>query len=123
MTSIASEQEIDRRERPDLRIERPGIAPISIEIKWVENWTIKELLERLENQLIGQYLRDAKSHYGIYLLGYIGRQTFWKDPINQSRFSFDQVVSIIDERAKAIVTERRDIEDIAVISINFTEPL
>lgn len=121
--TVPQEEEIDRRERPDLRIERPGIAPISIEIKWAENLTIQELLERLENQLVGQYLRDANSHYGIYLLGYIGRQQFWKDPINKSRYSFDQVVSIIDERAQAIVAERRDIEDIAVISINFTEPL
>jgi len=121
--TVPQEEEIDRRERPDLRIERPGIAPISIEIKWAENLTIQELLERLENQLVGQYLRDANSHYGIYLLGYIGRQQFWKDPINKSRYSFDQVVSIINERAQAIVSEHRDIEDIAVISIDFTEPL
>lgn len=121
--TVPQEEEIDRRERPDLRIERPGMAPISIEIKWADKWSLQELFEGLENQLVGQYLRDANSCYGIYLLGYIGRQQFWKDPINQSRFSFDQIVSIIDERAQAIVAERRDIEDIAVILIDFTEPL
>lgn len=121
--TVPQEEEIDRRKRPDLRIVRPGIAPISIEIKWADKLPLQELLEGLENQLVGQYLRDANSHYGIYLLGYIGRQQFWKDPINKSRYSFDKVVSIIDERAQAIVAERRDIEDIAVISIDFTEPL
>jgi hypothetical protein len=119
---VPQEEEIDRLERPDIRIEKPGMGPISMEIKWAENWTFPELIERLENQLIGQYLRDNHSRYGIYLLGYIGRKTFWEDPATQSRLSFDQVVTAIEQRAKTIVEERRDIGDILVISINFTDP-
>jgi len=114
------EEEIDRRQRPDLRIEKPGMAPISIEIKWAGNWTLRELLERLENQLVGQYLRDAESRYGIYLLSYIGKKNFWIS--NRSRLTFDQIVGIVEKRAKEIVLERREIEDVAVMSINFTEP-
>ncbi|MFH0990334.1 MAG: hypothetical protein V1799_10015 [bacterium] len=124
--TVPQEEEIDRRERPDLRLENPKTQSqsVSIEIKWAENWTLEKLLERLENQLVGQYMRDNNSRYGIYLLGYIGKKNKdpWKDPIKQSRLSFDQVVKIIEERAKTIVKERSNIDDIAVISIDFTDP-
>ncbi len=120
--TIPQEEEIDRRERPDLRIEKPGMAPVSIEIKWADkSWTLPQLLERLENQLVGQYLRDDKSRYGIYLLGYIGRKKTWEHPDNSSHLSFEQVVAMIDKRAKEIVAEQRNIEDIAVISLDFTD--
>jgi len=119
---VPQEEEIDRRERPDLRVERPGLAPVSIEIKWADkDWTLQDLLNGLENQLVGQYLRDDNSRYGIYLLGYIGRKNFWVDPNNSSRLSFDQVVIMINDRAKAIVAERRNVEDIAVISMDFID--
>ena len=106
------------------KTKNPKTQPVSIEIKWAENWTLEELLERLENQLVGQYLRDNNSRYGIYLLCYIGKKDEypWKDKIKQSRLSFNQVVEIIEERAKTIVKERSDIGDIAVISIDFTDP-
>jgi len=118
---VPQEEEIDRRERPDLRIERPGMAPVSIEIKWADNWTISQLLQGLESQLVGQYLRDDHSRYGIYLLGYIGRRNTWERPDKSSRISFEQVLTIINDRAKEILIEQRDVEDIAVISIDFTE--
>lgn len=51
---VSQEEEIDRRERPDLRVERPGPAPVSIEIKWADkDWTLQDLLNGLENQLVG----------------------------------------------------------------------
>ena len=120
---VPQEEEIDRRERPDLRIEKPGMAPVSIEIKWAENWTLTELLERLENQLVGQYLRDDNSRFGIYLLAYIekkGKKT-WDDPDNSPRLSFEQIVTVISGRAKEIVAECRSVEDVAVISMDFTD--
>ena len=120
--TVPQEEEIDRRERPDLRIERPGLAPVSIEIKWADKgWTLQDLLNGLENQLVDQYLRDDNSRYGIYLLGYIGRKKFWEGPDDSSHLSFDQVVIMIKDRAKVIVAERRNVEDIAVISMDFID--
>jgi len=119
--TVPQEEEIDQRERPDLRIEKPGMPPVSIEIKWADKkWTLPQLLERLENQLVGQYLRDDHSRFGIYLLGYIGRKNTWDGLDHTSHLSFDQVVAIVTDRARTIVADRRDIEDIAVISIDFS---
>lgn len=119
--TVPQEEEIDQRERPDIRVECPGMSPVSIEIKWADKWTVMQLLDGLENQLIGQYLRDDHSRYGIYLLGYIGRKKTWEYPDSSSRVSFEQIVAIIDKRAKEIVAAQRNIDDIAVISLDFTD--
>lgn len=122
--TVPQEEEIDRQKRPDLRLENPRTRPVSIEIKWAENLTLQKLLERLENQLVGQYMRDNNSRYGVYLLCYIGKEGKhrWQDPHTKSNLGFNRVIDIIEKRAETIVRGRTDIGDIAVISIDFTEP-
>jgi hypothetical protein len=121
--TVPQEDEIDLQQRPDLRIERPGIGPISIEVKWAEKWTLPELLERLENQLVGQYLRSHDSQYGIYVLGIISpTRTHWEGPTGGTRLTFTEVVNVITERARDLVKTRSDISDLEVISIDFREP-
>jgi hypothetical protein len=120
--TVPQEEEIDRQQRSDLRIERPGIGPISIEVKWAENWTLPQLLERLENQLVGQYLRAHDSRYGIYLLGRVGPKSHWVGLNQGERLTFEQVVGIVTERARSLVQTRLDLSDLEVISIDFREP-
>jgi hypothetical protein len=74
--TVPQEEEIDLQQRPDLRVENPKTAPVSVEVKWADKWTLAELLERLENQLVGQYLRANNSRYGIYVLGTFGRKGY-----------------------------------------------
>jgi hypothetical protein len=55
--SVTKESEVDLGQRPDLRVERPGLNALPVEVKLanLEHWTIASLLERLENQLVDQY--------------------------------------------------------------------
>ena len=119
--TVPQEEEIDLQQRPDLRIERPGMGPVSIEVKWAERWTLLDLLERLENQLVGQYLRAHDSQYGIYVLGIIGSKGYWVGP-NKTRRTFEEVVTLVSESARNLVKKRPDIGDLEVISIDFREP-
>jgi hypothetical protein len=121
--TVPEEEEIDLRERPDIRVENPKTDPVSIEVKWADNWTLEELLERLENQLAGQYLRAHNTHYGVYLLGYVGKKQSWKDKTGNVDRSFDEVVKIIRERAEQLTRQRANIGDLYVISFDFTEPV
>ena len=117
------EEEIDQRQKPDLRIQNPKVrGPVSIEIKWADRWTLAELHDRLENQLIGQYLRDANARYGVYLLGYIGRRQYWLVPESRQHLSFGEVVQALEVKAKLIVTGRTDVRDVRVIAIDFRDP-
>jgi hypothetical protein len=94
---------------------------VAVEIKWADNWTLEVLLERLENQLVGQYLRDFNSHYGIYVLGNYGRKG-WKEPQSGNSLTFEEVVEIVTCRAGEIVDSKEDVYGLIVVAIDFREP-
>lgn len=118
--TVPQEQEIDQEERPDLRVENPHTEPVSIELKWADNWTLDKLLERLENQLVGQYLRAHNSRYGIYLLATDGRKGHWESP--DGNLIFDQVIERVARRAEELKRTRPCIGDLRLVSIDFRVP-
>jgi hypothetical protein len=122
--TVPQEEEIDLQQRPDLRLENPGIGPITIEVKWAENWTLPQLLERLENQLVGQYLHSDNSQYGIYVLAIISpTRRHWRDPDKGKDINFEELVSVVSDRATSLATHRPGVSDLEVISINFCEKM
>ena len=120
--NIPQEEEIDLREKPDLRLENPKTDPISIEIKWADSWTLPQLLERLENQLVGQYLRAHNSRFGIFLLGFIGQKQHWDEPNTDKKLAFLEVVEIVKQRALSLMQINPKIAGLEVVSIDFCEP-
>jgi hypothetical protein len=118
--TVPQEGEIDRAQRPDLRVEAPGVGVVPIEVKWADSWTGSELFERLENQLVGQYLRAHDVHYGIYLLGFKGTKEQWEHPTGGRRISFAQLIETLQAHAKELVRGRTDIHGLLVIGIDFS---
>lgn len=121
--TIPQEAEIDMGKKPDLRFEYAGVdGAVSVELKWAENWSYNELVERLENQLVGQYLRAHNARYGIYLLGYIDRKpSVWKGT-DGTNLDFSSLIATIKDHARILQQSRPDIEEIKVIGINFLPP-
>lgn len=117
--NIPQEAEIDFGQKPDLRFEYPGIPAVPVELKWAENWTAPELLERLENQLVGQYLRAYNVRYGIYLLGYIGRQQQWNHPTEKRYIDFSELVRLLEDKALEIEKTCHDVVEIRVVAVDF----
>lgn len=122
--SVTQESEVDLEQRPDLRIERPGLHALPVEIKLANlGWTVKTLTERLENQLVGQYLRPANIRHGIYVLGNTEAKRHWEMPDTGKRINFQELVSLLQERAKELKLERRArVDGIEVIGIDFSDP-
>jgi hypothetical protein len=120
--TVPQEEEIDLEQRPDLRIEAPGMGPISIEIKWADNWSLTKLEEGLVDQLVGKYLRAPSSKYGIYLLGYKKTKNYWEDPGNQERLSFEGVVEKLRALAMDLDEKLDEIDGLHVVSIDFSRP-
>ncbi|RJP85380.1 MAG: hypothetical protein C4518_16185 [Desulfobacteraceae bacterium] len=120
--TIPQEAEVDRRKKPDLLFENPNInSGIPVEIKWADkHWTAANLLERLENQLFGQYMQADNIRYGIYLLGFIGNKQRWNHPTEKRDIGFEELVNIVKHRAKEIVENCPGINSIQVFSIDFT---
>lgn len=121
--NVPQEPEIDLQQRPDLQFMRPGLPPVPVEAKLADlGWSVTGLLERLENQLVGQYLRDHNTDYGIYVIGTLGRQQHWKHPQDGRKLTFAEVIALLSVRASELVKENPRIGNLAVVGIDFSEP-
>jgi hypothetical protein len=117
--SVSSEDEYADATRPDLNIHAPGVDyPTVIELKKADNWPVPNLSERLHNQLVGQYMRDAHSQFGVYLLVWQGK---WKRKIDEKKLTFEKLLNLLQEEADGIVRSRYDLEEIRVVGIDLTK--
>lgn len=123
--SVTAESEIDLAQRPDLTVSRPGLNSLPIEVKLanLKHWPLHKLLERLENQLVGQYLRAEGVRYGVYVLGNTDPNRHWEEVGSAAKIDFQTLVERIAERAKALENENRPgIDGITVVGIDFSDP-
>ncbi len=118
--SVHQEEEQADGKKPDIRLNSQAFdAPMPIELKIADNCSGNELIERLENQLCNDYLRDYRTNFGVFLLVYRGKKrTSWELP---SKTNFDELVMKLQDHAKAYIENRSDIEDIEVIGIDLTK--
>ena len=118
------EEEVINGKFPDIRLHRPEFeGPTSIEVKIADNWSLKQLHAGLSTQLVGQYLRDAKSRHGIYLLVYRGDKKKWQAIDSKERLTFEGVLSDLQDLAKKMLKENQDVDCLEVIAINLSEPI
>ena len=123
--SVTAESEIDLAQRPDLTVSRPGLNSLPIEVKLanLKHWPLHKLLERLENQLVGQYLRAEGVRYGVYVLGNTDPNRHWEEVGSATKIDFQTLVARIAERARVLENEHRPgVDGIAVIGIDFSDP-
>ena len=117
--SVPQEEELADAKRPDIRIHGFGFdGPVPIELKIVCSWTGTQLVERLNNQLCGQYLRDTRSNCGIFLLVYIGKKKHWEHPQSRQNLDFDSLIQLLREEVAAIIAKDDKIESIEIVGIN-----
>ncbi|MDQ6958448.1 MAG: hypothetical protein Q9M24_04970 [Mariprofundaceae bacterium] len=120
--AVPQEEEMADAKKPDIRIHQPSIdAPVPIELKIADNWSGAILLERLENQLCGQYLRDARSNCGIFLLTFCGKKHHWEHPATGKNLDFAGLIRLLKARAIEIEASNSKIESIWVIGIDLTK--
>jgi len=122
--STTQESEVDLGQRPDIRVERAGINALPIEVKLanLKHWTVVKLLERLENQLVGQYLRPERVGFGIYVVGTTSPTRRWQ--LDDGRYiDFNELVSVLQSRASELVAERSNqVHGLEVVGIDFSDP-
>jgi len=120
--SVVQEDELADAKRPDIRILGIGFdAPVPIELKLAEKWYGSVLVERLENQLCGDYLRDVRSSRGIYLLVYGGERTRWEVAPSHWITEFDELVEYLKGYWLSISRNFANVDQIEVIGIDLTK--
>ena len=104
--------------KPDLRLETPSYPPTSIEVKWADDWSYKQLSEALSGQLVGRYMRARRSRHGVLLLGWRGKKKRWK--ANDGTWvAFPELVIRLNDEGASILENRWDIDGLAAIGANF----
>jgi hypothetical protein len=102
--AITQETVTRSEKRSDLRIELTGgnRAVLVVEIKLAHGWPRKQLLEKIETQLVDQYLiGNARIRHGLYLL--VDYTLPLKGALDDgSSPELDDLMSILDERAVAL---------------------
>jgi hypothetical protein len=118
--TIGSEEEFADAARTDIRFNAPLVtAPVPVELKIADKWSHKELIERLENQLIRQYMRI--SQYGIFLIVYNGmKKSNWRNVHNNKSLTFLDLVNVLKEDLVQILHSYQNIQKIDIIGIDFT---
>ena len=115
--TTGSEEELADRSRTDIRLHNPKVdAPVPIEIKIAGKWSANELRERMENQLVGQYLREAR--YGIFLVvnrDTEGNRKSWR---HDGELKFSALVEWLKDESRTLLNEH--VQDIEVIGIDLT---
>ena len=115
--TTGSEEELADRTRTDIRLHYSNVdARIPIEIKIAGKWSANKLRERMENQLVGQYLREAR--YGIFLLVNRGADRDKKSWRHDGNLSFSTLVQWLKDESRTLLNEH--VQDIEVIGIDLT---
>jgi hypothetical protein len=119
--TTGSEEELADETRTDIRLHNPLVnARIPIELKIADKWAATALKERLQTQLIGQYLREACC--GIYLLvrrGAEGDQRRWSLPHGE-RADFSELVAWLTVQATSLIAQHPNIKGLQVVGIDLT---
>jgi hypothetical protein len=108
--------------RPDLRLVIPDAAPVSLELKIADNWTFQKLLDGLEEQLVGTYMRDDHARYGIYVLALFKREREWMSLEDGAPIDSSQMLGFLHKRVQEILDLRLDISGLEVVLIHFSSP-
>ena len=120
--SVSQEEELADQKDPDIRLHGLGFdGPVPIELKIADNWSGPKLFERLHNQLCGQYLRDASSNNGIFMIVYRGEKENWELPVSDKKVNFSTLIQFLKEEANKIVAIDNKIEAIEIIYIDLTQ--
>ncbi|MBR9972105.1 hypothetical protein [Magnetospirillum sulfuroxidans] len=119
--TVERESEVLFADRPDLRLRYPGLDPVTLEVKWAhkEHWSYSTLLEALETQLIGQYMRSNRSRYGIYFLATVNATRLWIPP-GEPHLDFPALCLRLQQEAKRLLEARGRGERITVVGLDLS---
>ncbi|MEB0078283.1 hypothetical protein QN386_10440 [Pseudomonas sp. CCI3.2] len=88
--SVTRESETAEATRRDLLC-RKGTDYASIELKMSMRWTVPQYLEALEDQLVGQYMRNHNSTTG-FLVIVLQEDRKWQHPTTRKRLNFEALI-------------------------------
>ncbi|MGA1860966.1 hypothetical protein VH569_33705 [Azospirillum sp. 11R-A] len=122
---VTREEEVADHKEPDIRLRRAQVGVVSIEIKPLDpgRYSVAEMKDTLETQLVGQYMRAVDSRHGILLLCMI-KDRKWEiekpDGTIDRTAGLPDLLKVLNDAAADLVAGRPDIDGLTVIGIDAT---
>lgn len=122
---VTREEEVADQKRTDIRVsavrcDQKGV----IEVKLADTrWSLTDLEQTLRNQIVGQYLRHETCKAGCLLLTYDGQKKFWIHPVTRKRLNFTNMVTYLNEKARALEIDNLHRIRLAVFGLDLTDPV
>lgn len=117
--SVSREPEEDDMNRPDIRLSSRGVGPVSVELKWADNWTARQLEEAVTEQLIEKYMGDRDARYGVLVLART-EKSGWR-PTGCGNLDLTQLVDHLQAIANEAARRER-LGGVKVVAIDLAPP-
>lgn len=119
--SIERETEVFDKKEPDIRITAPDTdVKAVVEIKHGDKgWSLADLEETLEIQIVGQYLRSDSCRAGVLFVTYHGEKHYWE--FDGKRKSFADLITRLQCKAKELEKEHSYVFRLGVFGLDLTE--
>ena len=121
---VTREEEVADLKRTDIRLlTTKGKQKAVIEVKIADKrWSLSKLEQALRVQLVGKYLRDASCKAGCLLLTNHDKKIFWMHPETNRQIYFPEMITFLNEKAKALEEEKLYSIRISVFGLDLIEP-
>jgi hypothetical protein len=117
--SVLREPEVADKNEPDIRLVNSSCeGPVSIEVKIAERWSGPALEEALRDQLVGKYMRDNASRFGILVVCSSGRPKAWVSSSGES-LDFTGLIRHLTNCARHLAANDPRIEGLHVCALDF----
>lgn len=120
--TVAREEVVAGRKETDIRLVVSQTLKAVTEIKIGDRYSVNELLDALESQLLGQYLRHSSCAAGCLLVTYAGRKSF-EHPITGAPLAFAEVIDLLSARAAELEAASKGRVRLGVFGLDLTDPL
>lgn len=122
--TVSREDEVADKKRTDIRLlATRGDQKAVVEVKLADQrWSLSDLENALEHQLLGQYLRHATCAAGCLLLTYDGGKASWRNPKTKRRMVFSEMIGYLNSRAGELEDQCNLKVRLAVFGLDLTDP-
>jgi len=119
---VARENQDSHGNRRDICLSHPHVdGSVTLELKIAERWSGPELRSGLCEQLIERYMRANCSRCGIYVVCSSGPKRRSWQTAERKRLKLRDFAAYLQRVADEIVRQRADLDEIAVVTIDFHE--
>ena len=111
---VTREEEVADGKETDIRLlSVNGDQKAVIEVKIADSrWTLTDLRNALQYQLVGRYLRDARCKAGCLLLTGHKKEKYWIHPESRKRIRFREMIEYMNAQAQII--EEQNLSEIRI---------